>query len=64
MVKKKHNYSKLLKKIFGIILILVSLLLAFKSIDKFRNFVGIFLSINCIVMANTLKKFFLPNNVE
>ena len=64
MVKKEYSYSKLVKKIFGIILIALFIFLAFKSIDKFRNFFGIFLSINCIIMANTLTKVFLPNKIK
>ena len=64
MVKKEYSYSKLIRKMFGIILIVSFLFLAFKSIDKFRNFFGIFLSINCIVMANTLTKVFLPDKIK
>ena len=55
MVKKEYNNSKLVRKIFGIILIILFLFLAFKSIDKFRNFLGILLSIICIIMTNKLR---------
>ena len=64
MVKKEYSYSKLIRKIFGIILIALFMFLAFKSIDKFRNVLGVFLSINCIIMANTLTKVFLPNKIK
>tara|TARA_B100000700_G_C14240235_1_gene487752 strand:+ start:197 stop:409 length:213 start_codon:yes stop_codon:yes gene_type:complete len=63
MVKKEHNYSKILKKIFGLILIFIFISLAYKSIDKFRNFFGIFLSMNCIIIIDTLVKVFLPNKI-
>ncbi len=64
MVKKEYSNSKLVRKIFGIILIVLSLFFAFKSIDKFRNFLGILLSIICIIMANALVKVFLPNQIK
>ena len=64
MVKKEHNYSKILKKSFGIMIIIVFLLLAYKSVDKFRNFLGIFLSLNCIILVNTFVKVFLPNKIN
>ena len=60
MVEKKYRFGKLLRKVFGMILISLCLFLAFKSIDKYRNYVGIFLSINCIVLASSLTKVFLP----
>ena len=60
MVKKEREYSTLLRKLFGIVLILVFFYLAFISIDKYRSFLGIFLSINAIIMANSLIRHYLP----
>ena len=63
VVKKQYRYSKIIRKTVGILCIAVLLYLAFKSINHFRNFLGVFLSMNCIVLANALVKVFLPEEV-
>jgi len=63
MVKKEYKYSKLTKKIIGIILIFLCLILAFICINKFKNFWGIFISFNFIILTETLVKVFLPNKI-
>tara|TARA_Y100000310_G_C20595956_1_gene770516 strand:+ start:475 stop:855 length:381 start_codon:yes stop_codon:yes gene_type:complete len=60
MTKKEYKFSKLISKFVGIILIAGCLYLAYVSVNKYRNYLGIFLSINCIVLANVFIRHFLP----
>ncbi len=60
MVNKKYNYANLFKKLFGLFLMLIFFILAYLSIYKYRNFIGILLSTICIVIVDSLIKIYLP----